>query len=301
MKALILSFTLLMTSIVPGFSQKDEDLSPAHSLFAILVGREQSLSGFFRPRFPGSVQVQAGKVFRIPNGPLEIKFSKLPTIFVQSKPYSAEETIQETWTRYDKTQESRTLQSTFLYRDSVGKTRIDWPACYPQSIDDSNRKLAPNPNVLERDGVVMGGVFMWDGSKWVSMNDCAGGRSAVPEIIDPVAGYRYYLDSLHQVAYRFSLPPSAGIPQKQTQYEFLGVKTIDGIEVQGIRFSTTIDKFIATTESWVSNELMIGVLRKSSLPGKKEISQTMKNIKQAEPDVALFKIPSDYKIVDGPK
>jgi hypothetical protein len=132
------------------------------------------------------------------------------------------------------------------------------------------------------------------------MMDCAGGRSTVPEITDPIAGYRYYLDSLHQVAYRFSLPPSAGIPQKQIQYEFLGVKTIDGIEVQGIHYSTTIDKFIVATESWISNELMIGVLRKSSFPNG-AIIQSLKTIKRTEPDAALFKIPSDYRIIDGPK
>jgi hypothetical protein len=331
MKALILSFTLLMMSTVPGFSQKAEEPGPAHSLFSIPAGREQSLSGPFKPQFLKFEQWRVTKSNFTPeeikrmnsieeikrrNGLLEITISKIPTIRVQAKPYSAEETIQETWTMSDETQKSRTLQSTFVYRDSAGRTRIDWPGCYPLPIDFSKRELAPKPTVpenpntldlLKRMGVVvMGGAVMSEMvmmKDFPEMRDCARGRSAVPEIIDPVAGYRYYLDSLHQVAYRFSLPPSADIPQKQTQYDFLGVKTINGIEVQGIRYSTTIDKFIVPTvptESWVSDELMIGVLRKSSFPNG-EIIQTLKNIKQTEPDAALFKIPSDYKIIDGPK
>jgi hypothetical protein len=51
-----------MTSIIPGFSQKAEELGPAHSLFIILAGREQSLSGAFRPlrNQSGAKKHQAG-------------------------------------------------------------------------------------------------------------------------------------------------------------------------------------------------------------------------------------------------
>jgi hypothetical protein len=315
MKTLILSFTLLMTSIVPGFSQKDEDLSPAHSLFAILAGREQSLSGAFRPQFwrrgYGLTRRSTGPETSMPgDGQLVITLSNIPIMLVRSKPYSAEETIQETGTRSIGTQKSNPPQSAFIYRDAAGRTRIDWPACYrfPSifSSSYSNLNLAPNTNIAPNNIVpsnildlieIMGGSI---GS------DCLAGMSPITEINDPVAGYRYYLDSLYRVAYRFSLPLSAvylpsSIPPKPLQYEFLGVKTIAGVDVQGARFSTTIDKAIVTTESWISNELMIGVHRKSFAPNRGEIIQTLKNIKRAEPDAALFKIPSDYKIVDGPK
>jgi hypothetical protein len=157
MKTLILSYTLLMISIVSGFSQKAEAPDPVHALFAGPAGREQSLSGPFKPQFLKSVQWRVTKSHFTPeeikrmnsieelrrtNGLLEITISKVPTIRVQAKPYSAEETIQETWTMSDKTQKSRTLQSTFIYRDSAGRTRIDWPGCYPPPIDFSKRKTA---------------------------------------------------------------------------------------------------------------------------------------------------------------
>jgi hypothetical protein len=290
MKFLILGFTLPMTFIVPGFSQKAEEPGPAHSLFAIPAGREQSLSGVFKPQFHRQGQGISPRetvpeiVRPRDDGQLEITIPNNPTTFVQSKPYSAEETIQEKWTWTDKipkpgeTPKPRTLQSTFIYRDSEGRIRIDWPACYPFPFVFSNRIFAPHSREME-----------WD---------CVGDLSVITEIADPVAGYRYYLDSANQVAYRFSLPPN--VPQKQLPHEFLGVKTINGINVQGIRYATIIDASnTVVTESWTSNELMIGVLRKSSSPDRGEIIQTLKNIKRIEPDVALFKIPTDYRIIDG--
>jgi hypothetical protein len=295
MKFLILSFTLLITSIVPGFSQKAEELSPAHLIFTIPAGREQSLSGMFKPQFWRLWQEPDG-IHRTSDGPLLITISKIPMIFVRSKPYAAEETIQETWTKTDGTRTSRTLQPTLIYRDSAGRTRVDWPAHYP-SPKVFNQSFAHENDIFDL-VEAMGGVVGAD-----RVNNL----STIPEINDPVAGSQYYLDSLNRVAYRFSLPPSipnlpSSIPSKKLPHEFLGTKTIVDVEVQGIRYTTTIDASkTITTESWVSNELMIGILRKSSFSNYGEIIQTLKNIKRVEPDAALFKIPSDYKIVDGPQ
>jgi hypothetical protein len=238
MKALILSFTLLMMSIVYGFSQKAEEPDPAHALFAVPAGREQSLSGVFRPQFWrrgfGLARRSTGPETSMPgDGQLVITLSNIPTMLVRSKPYSAEETIQETGTRSIGTQKSNPPQSAFIYRDAAGRTRIDWPACYrfPSifSSSYSNLNLAPNTNMAPNNIVTSNILDLIEVMGGSIGSDCLAGMSPIPEIVDPVAGYRYYLDSLHQEVYRFSIQPSAMyvpsiIQQNQLQYESLAAR-----------------------------------------------------------------------------
>lgn len=297
MKNLAICFSFLALAVTC-FSQKSEEPSSVYSFFAILAGPEQSLSGAFRPFFQRGVMwgsprslLSDSDMQRIESlkndKQLRIGISKKSTMLVRSKPFVAEETIQETWPRSDGTRMSRTYASTLIYRDSAARTRIDWPVCNPVP-----RALNTTPGSFS-DGLDAMGSFP--------------DSAVITGITDPVAGNFYYLDNLKKAAYRFSLPPSlsdlpTSIPQSQMQYESLGVKTIGGIKVQGIRYSTKISNTADTaiSESWVSSELMIGLLRKSSSSQSNgEIIQTLKIISQTEPNASLFKIPFEYIQAEG--
>jgi hypothetical protein len=54
----------------------------------------------------------------------------------------------------------------------------------------------------------------------------------------------------------------------------------------------------ATTENWISLDLNAVVLSKTSDPGQRERIQALVNISQAEPDPALFQVPTGYKVID---
>jgi hypothetical protein len=61
------------------------------------------------------------------------------------------------------------------------------------------------------------------------------------------------------------------------------------------------DRPITTvTETWMSSDLKTVVLSKSSDPRFGDSTTKLTNIVMAEPDPALFQVPSDYSIMDEP-
>jgi hypothetical protein len=147
------------------------------------------------------------------------------------------------------------------------------------------------------------------------------------QIADPVAGYRYMLDSRTQTARRSAVAPTmqrpnmvatakpapptvppAARPRPDRSRESLGTQTIEGVLAEGMRWTTTFpegsvgnDRPITTvSENWTSADLKILVLSKSSDPRTGEHTMRLTNIVIAEPDPALFQIPADYSIVDEP-
>jgi hypothetical protein len=139
------------------------------------------------------------------------------------------------------------------------------------------------------------------------------------EILDAVAGYRYVLNPDQHVAHRYparfsSKPASeASAPQSKAPtaagggLESLGLRNIDGLNVYGLRsvlryppgtFSGN-DKTIETAvESWISPQLGINVLMKVRAPEGRDTTATLHNLKLAEPDAALFRVPDDYRVLD---
>jgi len=55
---------------------------------------------------------------------------------------------------------------------------------------------------------------------------------------------------------------------------------------------------VRVMESWLSPELKITVLSKSSDPRMGENTMRLQGIDRSEPDPALFRAPADYQIVD---
>lgn len=89
--------------------------------------------------------------------------------------------------------------------------------------------------------------------------------------------------------------------------EDLGTQTISGVTAEGTRFTKTIpagqignEKPITIVrESWYSNELQTVVMSKHSDPWSGETTYTLTKIQRAEPDAALFTVPSDYTVTQA--
>jgi hypothetical protein len=92
----------------------------------------------------------------------------------------------------------------------------------------------------------------------------------------------------------------------QPTVEDLGTKTIDGVLVSGTRQTMIIPEgeqgndrpMTSTSETWRSKELHLTVLSTDYNPASGTNTTRIANLSTAEPDPALFMVPSDYSIVD---
>ena len=98
------------------------------------------------------------------------------------------------------------------------------------------------------------------------------------------------------------LPSEQGPSHK----EDLGIQTMEGASVQGVRITRTIaageignEKPIDIVEEiWTSPDLKTVVYSKRTDPRSGEQTLRLTNIVRAEPDPSLFTVPSDFKLVD---
>ena len=111
-----------------------------------------------------------------------------------------------------------------------------------------------------------------------------------------------------------AVPPGAVIarlddtPDANVTKTDLGKQTMDGILVQGTRMTRTIpagsigneQPIVITTETWYSPDLKVLVMSKSTDPRIGETTYRLTNIQRSEPSPALFEIPADYTIKEGP-
>ncbi|MDM7997151.1 MAG: hypothetical protein QUT30_15880 [Acidobacteriota bacterium] len=214
----------------------------------------------------------------------------MPLTILVGRPYSGEEVSRQEKMLSDGTRTLQPVLSAIKYRDTAGRIRTERRAFLPMGLQNGI-----NPPV-------------------------------VPEIVDPVAGFIYYLDTVNRVAHRMLLSPeSFRIITKPTYIAFqksttkekdlvrstqpLGTDIINGIEAQGGRITTTYpagtlgneNRLVTTLEIWTSPELGFTVRSKNSDPRTGEFTNEVINIKRGEPDPSLFEAPPDYDIVDEPK
>jgi hypothetical protein len=86
----------------------------------------------------------------------------------------------------------------------------------------------------------------------------------------------------------------------------LGPSVIDGIDVHGFRRMMTIPAkasgtdlpVVVSDEIWYSEQLHINLLTKQNDPRTGQLTLTVTQINVNEPDVDLFAIPPEYKLVD---
>lgn len=206
-----------------------------------------------------------------------------PRTPVTGAPYSGVQATQSQQTLADGNQITRQEQSK-VYRDSQGRVRIEHPM---------NRGWATAGKTPQ----------------------------TVITIFDPVAGYSYMLNPATMTAVKRPLPPpkstqgdsssnsrlhakGPGISGAQVQTENLGTQTISGVSAAGTRTTETIpagaignqQPLQVVRETWVSADLKVPVLIKSSDPRFGNMTMQLTNIVQTEPDPTLFQIPSSYTV-----
>jgi hypothetical protein len=120
-----------------------------------------------------------------------------------------------------------------------------------------------------------------------------GARGAAPTTVTPV-----------MTAGGFGGRGGGGGSESQINREDLGQKTIEGLLVTGSRTTTTIpagaigneQPIKSVNETWMSADLGVLVLTKSSDPRSGENTYRLANVSRAEPPRTLFDVPADYTI-----
>jgi hypothetical protein len=225
---------------------------------------------------------------------------------VKGAPYSATATTETLQTLSDGNQIIRKNESK-LYRDSEGRTRTE------QSLKTIGKWTAEG-----------------DGGSLIFIND-------------PPAGVGYSLNTKDKIAHKNSVglnakdkgdldelvrfkmeaarkaelqektattaehakPLSAIVPDNH-KTEQLGKETIEGVETEHKRTTTTIPAgeigntlpIVIVTEIWYSPELQTTVMSKRVDPRSGETTYKLTNLSRGEPDRSLFEVPGDYKVIE---
>lgn len=218
---------------------------------------------------------------------------------VKGAPYSAESVTETTQTLADGNRIHRTMNAT-VYRDSQGRTRREQAVPILSSTGANSQP------------------------------------AQIVTIVDPVAGVAYSLEPQTRTARKLPapgqglpVPPppphfegagggapvvvgmigggvahAAGAPKSEP----LGKRTIEGVECDGTRLTTTIpagqignDRPIETVmERWYSAQLQTVVMSVRKDPMMGETTFRLTNINRSEPPASLFQVPADYTVKEGP-
>jgi len=200
---------------------------------------------------------------------------------VTGAPYSAVETVQSQQLLANGNQISHSEQSN-VYRDSQGRTT-------------GVRTITPSASSGKQ-------------------------PFTLTTIVDPVAGYRYELNSSTMTAVQTPLPaprtstgsgtPPArpsGANQPTVTTANLGTMTVNGVTATGTKVTETIPagafgnaqaiQIVRTT--WISTDLKIPVQVQSSDPRFGTRDMELTNISTGEPAGTLFVVPSGYTVTAG--
>jgi hypothetical protein len=138
-------------------------------------------------------------------------------------------------------------------------------------------------------------------------------------VYDPQTRMNTFIDPQNRVAWQSTLnrppssvPPEAGSiplvgsspPSQYVKEEDLGTRRIEGVDVHGIRDTQTIPaeanggkEITVVDEYWYSEDLRLNMLATHKDPRTGEQTTTVTQLDRAEPDPAIFEIPSGYKII----
>lgn len=143
-------------------------------------------------------------------------------------------------------------------------------------------------------------------------------------ISDPVAGVMHTLDVANKVSYdsplrrppanangggrgRGARPNTAATTNPNVKNESLGLQMISGVAATGTRVTRTIpagsegnSKPIQTLrERWISSDLQVPLLEKSSDLRTGTTTSTLGNISRGDPDPGLFQVPTGFTTQKG--
>ena len=96
--------------------------------------------------------------------------------------------------------------------------------------------------------------------------------------------------------------------KSETKTEKLEKRVVEGVEAEGNRTVTTIpageigneQPIQIVHETWYSPELQLVVMTRHSDPRSGETTYRLTNINRGEPGAALFQVPGDYTLKEGP-
>jgi hypothetical protein len=250
------------------------------------------------------------------NGAATMHFGSPPLAMrpITGAPYSGEQVHETVQTLVDGTHITQTMPATKVYRDSLGRTRAErqmfrGPVGFGPTVPDA-------PFIIEIiDPVAQCRYTLDTQNKVAHRQELAASRTET--VAATTAGGGDGGGSTGTVAVgsgkRLGAIPNPNSTAKmtdaarpETTTEKLASQTIEGVLVEGTRYTTTWpvgaqgnDRPIArTNETWMSPELKVVVLSKTSDPRSGEQTQKLINIDRSEPDPSLFQPPPDYAIVD---
>lgn len=136
-------------------------------------------------------------------------------------------------------------------------------------------------------------------------------------IYDPETRISVFLDPATHIPRQTTLPAPATDPDAKpstntrgsnplVQEEDLGTQTIETLVVHRIRKSQTIPAkvngtgkaIVVVDDFWYSEELHLNMIVKHNEPRTGQQVVTITQVNRAEPDPAIFEVPSGYKVVD---
>lgn len=225
---------------------------------------------------------------------------------VPNEPYSATVAIETIQTLPDGNRIVQHLTGT-IARDSQGRTRRDIPASASAAkaphmvfIQDPVTQTAYALNLTDKTAQKVA---------FPSTAADAGGGS------DPVNGGSGFVMQMGNVT-SDGPEPRMGVSLRtgrrmnvNVSKENLGSKTLEGLLVNGTRTTWTIPAgqignarpITSVTETWTSPDLQTVIFSKRTDPLMGEEIYQLTNINRAEPGPALFTVPPDFKVVDGPR
>ena len=251
---------------------------------------------------------------------------------VKGAPYSAQSVTESVQSLADgnRITHKNTAQ---IYRDSEGRTRRD------QAVGSVGPYASAGDPVLTSfiNDPVSGANYILDQRsktarklprmevRWKTEDKATQGGDAPPQARERVMKER----EVESRAFVFTTPPAGqqggtavalpppgedvhveffGGSKANTKTEKLEARNFDGVQAEGTRITTTIpagdignDQPIQiVNERWYSPELQVIVMTRHSDPRFGETTYRLTNIQRAEPSPALFQVPPDYTVKEGP-
>jgi hypothetical protein len=259
------------------------------------------------------IEVEARRTPRVP----------VETRVVRGAPYFAEVVIESVQPLPDG---NRIVNRTTgrVYRDSEGRVRREEDRAPGQvgsiTISDpvagTSYSLDPASKTAWKSGVV---VFK-------QVSPVLAPRGADPAAVDLKRRLEAEVAAAHGTQTARSLPPpppppppapvplpphgllSAGRHDQtwEEKTEKLPARNIEGVMAEGTRITRTIragaigneQPIVSVTEEWVSSELQILVLTRTSDPRTGEYTYRLLNVARSEPNRSWFEVPGDYSVQD---
>ncbi len=103
----------------------------------------------------------------------------------------------------------------------------------------------------------------------------------------------------------FASPSSQSTPPSDfTKTEDLGYRTMDGVEVHGVRVTQTLppdvsgtgSEVVVTDEYWYSANLRLNLEIRHNDPRSGSVTMQVTDLNSNEPDPSLFTVPADYRM-----